>query len=452
MLGISVNLSKYLPSAATAVLVGSVVTMLWARQSKQSSQDSNKTEDETVVELLAAEKAMSGAKPIPLLTWFKGDYSQVEDTLRQRAHEILKANPWLGGRLLKRNGETALVYSPSSAADPNRHFQCLTSLKKPISRDTPLDQLAPLLSHLVALEGGPTGPLWQVYIIPDFKLPHTHFAVLFVMSHVLVDGNTFYQIQNMLLNAKEQVVALDPRRIMTIDQKQIEVLGGEAEYKVMQSSAFVIAMIGGVLHKMITGTKLVGRIHLVDPKGMEEAKKQAVVGMNDISFVSTNDVLTSWFLQNCHCKHGLMALNFRGRLEGCTENNAGNYEHVIFLRPEDSASASLIRKTILPKEPPRFQRLVTYNEPMPDFWTMVGESIGLATNWSSFAKPAWVDGCEEDIQIPLYDSTGAFPSNLVIFIIFRARPRGLAVMFSGPADKLADLDRGAPFLCKEQLV
>jgi Wax ester synthase-like Acyl-CoA acyltransferase domain len=447
------NRSEYLPLAVTAVLACSLATLvLWSRQSEQRNRDSDNTEDETVVELLAVEKAMPNGMTIPALTWFKGDYRKVEETLRQRAHEILKANPWLGGRLLKRNGELSLVYSASSTANPSFHFQCLTNLKKPISRDTPLVQLAPRLSHLIALKRGPTNPLWKVYIIPDFKRPHDHFAVVFVMSHVIADGNTFYRIQNMLLNAKEPVDALDEKRIMNMEEHQIEVMGGKAEYNILHSTGYIVNLVCGVFHRMFTRTKLVVRIHLVDPKGMEEAKKQAVAGRNDIAFVSSNDVITSWFLHNCRCKHGHMAINFRGRFEGCTENNAGNYMNVLFLRPDDSASAALIRKTILPKEPPLLQRQVTQTEPMPNFWTMAVESLAFATNWSSFAKPALIDGCEEDIQIPLYDYAGPFPSTFVMLCIFRAGSRGLAVIIIGTAEKLAGLEREVPFLCKEQLV
>lgn len=62
------------------------------------------------------------------------------------------------------------------------------------------------------------------------------------MSHVFVDCNTQYRIQNMLLNAKEQVEALD-----ATEKQQIKAMGGKAEYKIFQSPAFVVTLIGGVL-------------------------------------------------------------------------------------------------------------------------------------------------------------------------------------------------------------
>lgn len=141
--------------------------------------------------------------------------------------------------------------------------------------------------------------------------------------------------------------------------------------------------------------------------------------------------------------------------QACTEKNAGNFENAIFLRPDDLTSAALMRKTIRPKEPPLFQRHVTQTEPMPDFWAMVGESTAIATNWFSFVKPALIDGCDEDVQIPLHDFTGAFPSSSVTLIIFRAGSlelAGLAVMIAGPAKELADLEKEVPFLCKEHLL
>lgn len=34
---------------------------------------------------------------VTTITFYKGDYRVVKDRLEQRVHEILQANPWLGG-------------------------------------------------------------------------------------------------------------------------------------------------------------------------------------------------------------------------------------------------------------------------------------------------------------------------------------------------------------------
>ena len=44
---------------------------------------------------------------------------------------------------------------------------------------------------------------------------------------------------------------------------------------------------------------------------------------------------------------GNMAVNFRNRVENCTDNDVGNYENLITYRPEDFATPSLIRKSLM---------------------------------------------------------------------------------------------------------
>ena len=51
----------------------------------------------------------------------------------------------------------------------------------------------------------------------------------------------------------------------------------------------------------------------------------------DAGFVSTNDILTSGFFTACRTTIGVMGLDCRGRLEGITEDLAGNYATALVL-------------------------------------------------------------------------------------------------------------------------
>jgi hypothetical protein len=73
------------------------------------------------------------------------------------------------------------------------------------------------------------------------------------------------------LNEKEPVEALNAKRLLSTEKQQVQVMGGEAECKVLQSPGFIVNMARGILHKVMSGTKLVGRIHLVDPGRSQEA-------------------------------------------------------------------------------------------------------------------------------------------------------------------------------------
>ena len=68
----------------------------------------------------------------------------------------------------------------------------------------------------------------------------------------------------------------------------------------------------------------------------EKARKEAE---ESVPFVSTNDIVTSWFFQHINASFGLMALNFRNHLPGITDSDAGNYESAI-----TSSESDLLKK------------------------------------------------------------------------------------------------------------
>ena len=46
----------------------------------------------------------------------------------------------------------------------------------------------------------------------------------------------------------------------------------------------------------------------------------------EIPYVSTNDIITSWFFRTRNHDYGMMLVNFRNRICGLTDTDAGNYE------------------------------------------------------------------------------------------------------------------------------
>mmetsp|Transcript_21447 Transcript_21447/g.44730 ORF Transcript_21447/g.44730 Transcript_21447/m.44730 type:complete len:449 (-) Transcript_21447:67-1413(-) len=442
--------TKYVP-LAVGLLACTAATLFWRWYDEGRPKPADDL-DEIVVELLPIEKILAGRNahnPTSVLTWFHGDYAKVMESLRERASKILQANPWLAGRIVTRKGEPILVYKANP--DLGGYFD-VNEPSSLLARDDPLSQLGGKLADL-CVQFGPTSPEWKIVVIPCHKSPTKSFAVIMSMSHALADGHTFYRILNMLLDSEEEIEALNVNRIMETEQQQIAALGGEAEYKFLQQPGFIVNCIYGALHSVFTNTKTVNHIYTVNQEAMEAAKKIAAQEDKHVQFVSTNDVITSWFLQNCRCKHGLMALNFRGKLDGHTESHAGNYENVVFFRADDSASPALIRKSITTgNNSPTFQRRVTVNDPMPNFWTMASGSIAIITNWASFAKPCLIKDCEEDIQVPLYDLAKLIPSTMAIAVIFRAGPKGIAMLIAGPPDKVAGLEKQVPILSSSPLL
>ena len=81
---------------------------------------------------------------------------------------------------------------------------------------------------------------------------------------------------------------------------------------------------------------------------MAQAKKEAAEN-DGVPFVSTNDVLASWFLQNTQCDFGMMVFNCRNRLAGHTDLHAGSYLNTLFYQRPDSSAPGLIRQSFEPE-------------------------------------------------------------------------------------------------------
>jgi hypothetical protein len=473
---LSLGVTLAAAAAATTLLIGGGAALYWKKKDAFAPRNTNDDAEVVVVDLLPMEQTLAagggGDNAMSALTWFKSDkdVAAVESFLKDRTAAILQANPWLTGRVRKVNGKYCLMYNKpaTSAASLPPYFHVVPNV---LARDLPLLECGTTLADRM-LKTGPTESLFRVSIYPCAKHATRQFAVVVSMSHVIGDGFTFFKIQNMLLNQDEPVEALEVRRIVTTEEQTMQAMGGPAEVKVLSSGGFIVSCIAGVLRAALFPKKYGARacIFMVDPQGMEETKKAAVATTDSTPaslssadgttkpkslFVSTNDVLTNWFLQNCNSPHGFMAMNFRGRLEGHSDAHAGNYENVVFYRGNDSASPLLIRQSITPPayatggaDPRRapYQRRITANDPMPTFYEMITSSNAICTNWASFAKPCKLPACTEEVQIPLYNVQALIPSTLAIALIFRAGPQGLGVFVAGSPEKMAGLAKEVPFL------
>jgi hypothetical protein len=165
------------------------------------------------------------------------------------------------------------------------------------------------------------------------------------------------------------------------------------------------------------------------------------------SFVSTNDVFTSWFMLNSGCRHGFMAVNLRGRLSGHDSHHAGNYITVVYYRvPLDCANPYLIRSSIEP-----LCRTITSSIP-PSRW--LGGGAAFATTWATFASARVTLGenCREELHFPLFGTPlNEHPPNIVMGYIFRARGHRLGMFFVGTPSKLKCLDP-CPFACESDFL
>ena len=108
-----------------------------------------------------------------------------------------------------------------------------------------------------------------------------------------------------------------------------------------------------------------------------------------------------------------MAVNTRGRVEGCGEKDSSNLEFAIMYNPADFASPSLIRKSIA--------RLRRAAEPLTRFPWWIRRPfcrLALCTSWATNAKEVTIPGCEHLLNLPYLDP-GFIPCEACI--VFRPR-------------------------------
>lgn len=412
-------------------LVGGVAVFYHRWKSRRSSTGAAALMDSDQSKIVSLEMTdleksfyFNDVPPLTTVTWFKGDCKQAKKFLEYRMKLLLEKNPWLQGRLdLQWSFRSKLYLSYSSASIVNdssieEHlaFVDVDNHSSPISRGTPIAELGNFLRDYM-IGNGRNEPVFKITTIPCSQNPNEKFAVMAQMSHVVGDGATYYSLLNMLFSLEDSnIVALNPVRNTKFNERQIEKMGkDEAEY--LGSFGDVTNIIRGLVANVLSSTPLTFQFGMVDPVKMAAAKLKAAKE-GAVPYVSSNDVITSWFLQQVHSPLGFMAINWRNRLEDCTELDAGNYENVIFYRKEDSASPALIRQSLK-----TCRRVVTGSDNkagVPGFCELVrGPGIGVVTNWSTFAKKNEILGCEEDFHVPV-SSIPYFPTTMPLLLVFRA--------------------------------
>ena len=171
------------------------------------------------------------------------------------------------------------------------------------------------------------------------------------------------------------------------------------------------------------------------PGDVEAAKAQAKAG-GEVAWVSTNDVVTSAFLRLTGCRTGFMALDCRGRVEGCRAEQAGNMEFGIIYEPADFASPALIRQSLS-----GLRRAARPKTRLPGTWGRLRARIAMVTNWATNSKELALPGCEHVLQVPYMDP-GFVPCE--ICVVFQPRAGEVAALsfttedvWGRPAEQLA---------------
>ena len=121
-----------------------------------------------------------------------------------------------------------------------------------------------------------------------------------------------------------------------------------------------------------------------------------------------------------------MAINFRNKIDGCGDDDVGNYEDLLAYTPRDYASPSLIRRSV--SGIPYFR---ASGAPLPTNLEHLAATYGAVTNWATFARPLALDGVQE-LHLPLLDwNASTPPSCFGAMVVFRPKAGRLAAFVGG---------------------
>lgn len=426
-------------SVAT-VLLGWQCSIVFSR--KNTLYDPTDNDHYSVIHCITTERNnLNYACSISTVTFYDGKLDS--DIIQARVSAVLTANPWLCARLQTVQGSMKAVYPRTYCPESiSQHFKRI-SYPSLASRHNYSDIVKSLQKFEVPMGfqciNQPDASLFLVTlleIVPDEK-----YALLVSLSHILGDGHTYYALYAMLDPNVRPVQTLDPTRVEDYEYQ----LHARFDRKLLAwlNSKLVL---GGVLYGLFFARKADVGVFSINDTAIQRAKEEALQSFASSTtpkIISTNDVITSWCLQQSQCPFGLMALNLRNRFEGIHEGLAGNYENVIVYRSDDSSHPGDIRASL--------SSLHSRSNTIMSMWQTLTLDLCGITNWASFYT---ADVCFPSARLTLHLPVVA-PNTIftrAMAILFRPSRGRLGIVLMDREQPL-DVWRRAPVnFLQEQLL
>ena len=356
------------------------------------------------------------AASITTVTFYRGAVSQLalRMALRTQLFKVVSKNPWLAGRLIEKE-KVGTFFSSQSAG---------ITLRFP--KEATEDDISPLFDHRyvvpaprsgyaavaralyksnrVVVEQGRTllddeAPVCKLTVAESEE--EGVFALVFSLAHAVGDGRTYYDVLRMLQPGAE-VRTLRVARVHAFGEAMRDRCNREALAWVDSPSAMCHYL------PLMMGCGRRARCHafFLDPDRVAAAKRAQAGPISDVAlevdgrradagFVSTNDILTSGFFTACRTTIGVMGLDCRGRLEGITEDLAGNYATALVLDEGVFESPAAVRAMYATTP------YATTTRRLPGCCCAGRVSFGQVSDWASFAHVVELENCETLIHLPV---------------------------------------------------
>lgn len=374
---------------------------------------------------------------VSLATVYAG--SPPTEEFEQRVNAIFKKNPWLASRL-KTSSECSLSLEVSSDLTMKPYFEIVhiddiigTGETGALLQSVYEIPLKPALSDLFAKQGfkciDNSEPLFKIRLCIGND---NTFVLLLSMSHIIGDGATIYRIYQML-SSDEDIVALNPVRVPSFEEISLSastILGSswlperqETEGDLIRALAESEAMCTTPNSRLLTGLAK----SVTSPDGVERTssysegvykvdmnwvsnRKEKHVATQNVPWISTNDILSSWFMSSNEPSVGLVAVNTRNHIDQLTPDHVGNYQVGVAFTKKEYSSPESFRYSL--SQFPNNRKWTGKTEQV--------DSITLISNWSSFYTHINIgDNCHQIVHFPLLPPELSSPvlidSTMVIF-------------------------------------
>ncbi|CAE7679580.1 bacA, partial [Symbiodinium necroappetens] len=178
----------------------------------------------------------------------------------------------------------------------------------------------------IAVVTEPTQHLWKLHVS---------------LSHAVADSQTLYMVYRML----DERAEVRPLEVERVSFNPVTCLGQVPFHG--KWLFFIVRRFGFFLTGLFKDTRQarpVIRVRYVREEWLREQKSKHIAEV-DAMYVSSSDLLTSWFLSVTQPACGVMAMDMRDRMPGLGKAHAGVYTTLLMFYPEEYKSAANIRRS-----------------------------------------------------------------------------------------------------------
>jgi hypothetical protein len=362
------------------------------------------------IKLLKFEQAdMMRENSITKICFFEGHGDNIYNDVKERVIKLLESNPWLASKIIKEKKEVMMEFDETLTPDELIDNILIKDMDLCIDESMEYNQMRKAIEKHVVSTGNKllkTGDYVFKVTLLSHKINNTSgVAVVFSISHVPVDGYTYYKLLNAFFDPS-QITAMNYNRNFEAVDK-IEDFIGKVNTKFTSSAPMII----NVLKNLLFGKKVQYFSRFVDEEKVGTIKDAySNDEKSEFPFISTNDVITSSHCKATNSRLTMSAINLRNRIKGMGNNDAGNYEFVLLLDREHSNTPEAIRRTLSSKG-----RFEPNDGILPGVKEAFSCNITLVTNASSFIEDYKLGDLKQILHLPIFNPKSIFCDFAVVY-------------------------------------